>query len=425
MTSYSESVSREDRDGVAILWVDNPPVNALSHHVREGLDAGVRAVFEDPSIVAMVLACKGRTFIAGADIREFGQPPKGVQTNAVRERFESGAKPVVAAIHGTALGGGLEMALVCHLRVAEKSARLGLPEVKLGLLPGGGGTQRLPRLVGVPRALEMITSGRHVGASEAKEIGLVDRVVESDVVDAAVEVARGAAASPEPPPRVRDRTADLGGEGPADQIFADFRRKIARKTRGFVAPENCIKAIEAAVALPFDQGLERERELFQELVTGLQSKAQRYAFFAERAARKVEGVRADTPRRTIGRVGVLGAGTMGGGIAMSFANAGVPVTIVEAEQSRLDHGLGVMRSNYERSAKAGRFTDEQVEERMGSISGSLDKAAFADVDMVVEAVFENMDLKKSIFGELDSICGPQTILATRTPPTSTSTRSPR
>jgi 3-hydroxyacyl-CoA dehydrogenase len=414
METFSETVSLEKRDSVGIVWVDNPPVNALSQSVRQGLLDAFGAALEDGGIEAVVLACRGRTFIAGADIREFGKPRLPPNTNEVRERMEASAKPVVAAVHGTALGGGLETALACHFRVAAADARLGLPEVKLGILPGGGGTQRLPRVVGVDKALEMIVGGEPVAAAEALDIGLVDELAEDDLVADAIAFAQRAAAGGAGLPRVRDRDEKLEPARDRPEIFADFRRRIARRTRGFEAPEKCIQAIEAAVALPFDEGLAREAELSAELHAGSQSAAQRYYFFAERQARKVADLPKETASRPIGRVGVIGAGTMGGGIAMSFANAGLPVTIVERAPEALERGLATVRRNYERSAKRGRFTEAEVEERIGLLAGSLEMGELAACDLVVEAVFENMDIKKQVFGELDRICRDGAILATNT-----------
>lgn len=412
MTQLTESV-RLERDGdVAVIVIDNPPVNALSWHVRQGLADGMTEAVESGAS-AVVLICDGRTFIAGADISEFGGEAKGPSLPDTQAAMEGAPVPVIAAIHGTALGGGLEVALCAHYRVALASAKFGLPEVNLGLLPGAGGTQRLPRLVGVPKALEMTTSGRHIGADEAVEGGLVDELVHGDLPDlraAAVAFAKRAVAEGLPLRKVRDRDDRVAEHRGDTQLFADFRASIARRTRGFLAPEYNIRCIEAAADLPFDEGIKVERKLFMELMTGPQSAAQRYSFFAERAANKIPVPR-DTPTVDVQRAGVLGAGTMGGGIAMNFANAGIPVTIVERDQESLDRGLAVVRANYERSRST---TPEQVEQRMALITGSTDQAHFADCDLVVEAVFEDMDLKKSVFARLDGICKPEAILATNT-----------
>jgi len=414
-----ETVPAEAAEGgdVALVIVDNPPVNALSWHVRQGLFDGITRAVDDGAS-AVVVICDGRTFIAGADISEFGGgAPQAVGLQDVQSKMEDAPVPVIAAIHGTALGGGLEVALCAHYRVATADAKFGLPEVNLGLLPGAGGTQRLPRLTGVPKALEMMTSGRHIGTGEALEAGLVDDVVEGgqgELRDAAVAFARRAVAENLPLLRVRDRDDKVAEARGNDQLFADFRVSIARKTRSFLAPEYNIRCIEAAVNLPFEEGLKVEGRLFMELMTGPQSSAQRYAFFAERAANKIPDIPKDTPLIDIRTCGVLGAGTMGGGIAMNFANVGIPVTIVERNQEALDKGLAVVRRNYERSASRGSIPAEAVDERMALITGSTDKADFADCDIVIEAVFEDMELKQSIFRELDEICKPGALLASNT-----------
>lgn len=410
MTQLSESVSLERYDDVALIVIDNPPVNALSQHVRAGLLAGLEAV-ADSDAVAVVVICQGRTFIAGADITEFTKAPKPPSLQQVQDAMEDCSKPVVAAIHGTALGGGLEVALCAHFRVADPAARFGLPEVKLGLLPGAGGTQRLPRVTGAAKAAAMTTTGEQIGSREALECGLVDEIVD-DLRQGAVEFARRVAAEGLPLARIRDRRDKIDGTDPA--LFDEIRVAMARRTRGFLAPELNLQCIEAAVTLEFEEGLAREGELFRELSTGSQARAQQYYFFAERAANKIPDIPRDTPQLTIERCGVLGAGTMGGGIAMNFANAGLGVTLVERDQVALDRGLAVIRSNYERTASKGRISNADVEARMALITPSLDKAAFADVDMVIEAVFENMDLKKSIFVELDEICRPGAVLASNT-----------
>lgn len=413
MAQLSESVTLDREGDVAVITIDNPPVNALSWHVRQGLADGFAQAVEGGAS-AIVLICAGRTFIAGADISEFGQKPQGPSLHDTQLAMENAPVPVIAAIHGTALGGGLEVALCAHYRVALDSSKFGLPEVNLGLLPGAGGTQRLPRLVGVPKALDMMTSGRHIGAAEALGDGLIDEMVEGDhdaLRNAALAFAARAVANNMPLAKVRDRDEKVAEARGNEQLFADFRATIARKTRGFLAPEYNVRCVEAAANLPFDEGLLVEAELFRELVTGSQSAAQRYYFFAERAANKIPDVPKDTPLVDIERVGVLGAGTMGGGIAMNFANIGIPVTIVERDQESLDRGLGVVRKNYERSRST---TAEQVEQRMSLLTGSTDKADFADCDLVIEAVFEDMELKKSVFAELDQICKPGAIMASNT-----------
>ncbi|WP_397394923.1 3-hydroxyacyl-CoA dehydrogenase NAD-binding domain-containing protein [Phenylobacterium sp.] len=400
---------------IAVITLNSPPVNALSANVREGLFEGFKAATADPAAKAIVLICEGRTFIAGADITEFGGASRGPSLFDVQEMMENAPKPVIAAIHGTALGGGLEVALVAHYRVAVPSARLGLPEVNLGLLPGAGGTQRLPRVAGPEKALEMMTSGRHAPASEALAMGLVDELAEEGKLrEAAVAFARRCVTENKPLVRVRDNNTKVEAARGKPEIFEAFRKANARKFRGFLAPEYNIRCIEAAVNLPFEEGLAVERKLFGELVTGSQSAAQRYSFFAERQAQKIPDVPDDTPLIPVKSVGIIGAGTMGGGIAMNFANVGIAVTIVEVQKEALERGLKVIRSNYERTASRGGITAAQVEERMALITGSLDMNALATVDLVIEAVFERMDVKKEIFTKLDAICKPGAILATNT-----------
>ncbi len=402
-------------DGIAVVTVNSPPVNALGAAVRDGVSARMREAAADPAVKAVVLICEGRTFFAGADITEFGKPPKGVPLGELVTQIEDMPKPVVAAIHGTALGGGLETALGCHYRVAVPSARVGLPEVKLGLIPGAGGTQRLPRVVGAERALEMITSGEHVPAPKAKESGLVDELApEGGLRQAAVDFAKRLVADGKGPRKVRelsDRTASARGK---PEIFADFAKANARKFRGFEAPAACIEAVKAAVELPFDQGLARERELFLGLIDGTQSKAQRYVFFAEREVRKIPDLPDDTPTKPVNSVGIIGAGTMGGGIAMNFLNAGIPVTIVEMKQDALDRGLSIIRKNYEATAAKGRLKPEDVEKRMSLIKGSLDFNELSKPDLIIEAVFEDMNIKKEVFARLDKIAKPGAILASNT-----------
>lgn len=401
---------------IAVVTVDSPPVNAIGAQVRAGLVAAIaQAGASDAK--AVVLICAGRTFFAGADITEFGKPTaSGPGFPDLMRALEDCPRPVVAAIHGTALGGGLETALAAHYRVAAPSAKLGLPEVTLGILPGAGGTQRLPRVVGVPKALEMIAGGRPISATEALAAGLVDELVEEGKLrDGALAFARRLVAEGKAPVRVRDNDARLGEARASPQVFADFRAANARKFRGFLAPEQAIRAIEAAVnAKSFDEGLMEERRLFMELAMGPQAPAQQYYFFAERQAQKIPDVPDDTPARPIRKVGVVGAGTMGGGIAMTFANAGLPVTIVEQQREALDRGLAVIRRNYERTATRGGITTQEVERRCALITGSLDLGDLADADLVIEAVFERMDVKMEVFRKLDAICRPGAVLATNT-----------
>jgi len=412
VTAINEVVDLVTEGAVAVVTVNSPPVNALSANVRTGIAEAVQKAGADPAVKAVVIHCAGRTFIAGADITEFGKPPKGVPLNEVNAILEACPKPVVAAIHGTALGGGLELALSCHYRVAVPSAKLGLPEVKLGLVPGAGGTQRLPRLVGVERALEVIAFGEPMKAAEAATHGLVDAVVSEGSLRAdAVAFAEKLIADAAPLKKVRDRADKLSAD-PA--VFAAFRKANARRFRGFEAPEACIQCVEAAVAKPFDEGLKFERDTIMRLMVGTQSLAQRYVFFAERQAAKIPDVPEGTPTRKIAKVGIIGAGTMGGGIAMNFVNVGIPVTIVETKQEALDRGLSVIRKNYENTAKRGRLSMADVETRMGRFTPTLDLSALADCDLIIEAVFENMEIKKEVFGKLDAIAKPGTILATNT-----------
>ena len=332
----------------------------------------------------------------------------------VLDVIEQSPKPVVAAIHGTALGGGLEVALACHWRIGVRTARLGLPEVKLGILPGAGGTQRLPRLVGVEKALSMIVSGEPIGAEEAHRAGLLDELAEGDLTAAAVAFAQRVVAERRPLRKVRDLDDKVAAARGKPEIFARFRESVARQTRGFRAPERCIRALEAAVERPFAEGLRLERELFLELVASPESKAQRYVFFAEREAAKVPDVPADTPVREVKSAAVIGAGTMGGGIAMNFANVGIPVTVVEVNREALDRGIGIVRKNYEATAARGRLTPADVERRMGLITPTTDFGAVADADLVIEAVFEEMPIKKEVFAKLDAVCKPDAVLATNT-----------
>ncbi len=402
-------------NGIGILSLDSPPVNALSAAVRTGLLGGMQQAAADEAVRAVVLICRGRTFIAGADITEFGGKPKGPGLGEVQDAIENLDKPVVAAIHGTALGGGLEVALCCHYRVALESARCGLPEVNLGLLPGAGGTQRLPRLVGVERALEMMTSGRHVPAPECLELGLVDALApEGELESGAIAFAERVVAEGRPLRKVREIDGKLEAARGRPEIFEEFRASIARRTRGFLAPEYNVRCIEAAVEQDFAGGMAVEQRLFRELLTGPQSLAQRHVFFAEREIWKIPDVPRDTPKIDIQKVGIIGAGTMGGGIAMNFANIGIPVSLVETSREALDRGLAVIRANYERTASRGRLSAEDVETRTGLISGSLAMEDLAEADLVIEAVFESMPLKKEIFARLDAIAKPGAILASNT-----------
>jgi len=411
----NDVTSYEVVDRIAVVTIDSPPVNALSAAVRQGIAAAVTRAESDAGVEAIILACAGRTFFAGADITEFGKPPVEPSLRNLQLVIENAAKPVIAAIHGTALGGGLELALVAHFRVAVPSARCGLPEVNLGLLPGAGGTQRLPRIVGVEKALEMVTSGTAVSAMAAEAMGLIDALVEEGKLrDGAIAFANRVLDEPHPMTKVRDRSDRIEAVRTTPQIFADFRKANARKFRGFLAPEYNIRAVEAAVALPFAEGMIEERRLFDILFADSQSAAQRHVFFAERQAAKIGDIGADVVPLPIGRVGVIGAGTMGGGIAMNYLNAGIPVTIVETSQVALDRGLGIIRKNYETTASKGKMKLGDVDGRMALLTGSLALDDLADADLIIEAVFENIDVKKDVFARLDAIAKPGAILATNT-----------
>ncbi len=414
MTAITPSIDLDRRGRIAVLTINNPPVNALSQHVRQGLRDGVTQAIADAAVGAIVITCAGRTFIAGADITEFGKPPREPGLHEVLDLIESSPKPVVAAVHGTALGGGLEVTLACHYRVGVRTARFGLPEVKLGLLPGAGGTQRLPRVVGVEKALQMIVSGEPIGADAALNHGLIDAIVDGDLTAAGVAFAEKILGERRPLKKIRDLEDALAAARGKPEVFADFRKSVARQTRGFRAPESCVKAVEAAVNLPFDAGLKRERELFLELMASPESKAQRYFFFAEREAAKIPDVPPDTPAKEIKTAAVVGAGTMGGGIAMTFANVGIPVTVVEIAREPLERGLAVVRKNYEATASKGRLTAADVDKRMGLIRPTSDFGAIADADIVIEAVFEEMAVKKDVFAKLDKICKADAVLATNT-----------
>jgi 3-hydroxyacyl-CoA dehydrogenase len=402
-------ISTEKRGDILVVTSNSPPVNALGAAVRIGLDKAFDAAASDDSIKAVVLICEGQTFFAGADITEFGKPPVEPMLPAVIARMEALDKPVVAAIHGTALGGGLETALCAHYRVAVPSAKLGVPEVKLGLLPGAGGTQRLPRVVGVKAALEMTAKGDPIPAKLANQWGLVDEVVEEGkLLEGALAFAEKVKAV-RPIPRISEREAKADPEA-----IEAFRKENARKFRGFDAPAANIACVEAATRLPFAEGLEFERGEFMKLMFGSQSAAQRHIFFAERKASKIDGIASDIALRPIAKVGVIGAGTMGGGITMNFLSAGIPVTIVEQAEEALNRGVGVVRKNYEASAAKGRLTTEQVEKAMGLLTPSLSLDDLADCDLIIEAIFENMDVKKEVFGKLDAIAKPGAILASNT-----------
>ena len=415
MTSINDVTTIEKDGNISIITLNSPPVNALSASVREGLHKGITEARNDGESEAIIIICEGRTFIAGADISEFGQEPKGPSLFEVQEFIEDSNKPVIAAIHGTALGGGLEVALTCHYRIAVPSAKCGLPEVNLGLLPGAGGTQRLPRVVGVEKALQMVTSGQHVPAKQCLEMGLVDEIANEDRLrEDSINFAKKIVSENRPLVKISEMNDKVEAARGNENIFTDFRASIARRARGFLAPEYNIQCIEAAVNNSFDEGIKIERKLFMELVTGTQSAAQRYAFFAQRQVAKIPDIEPDTEIKPFSSIGVIGAGTMGGGISMNFANVGIPVTIIEQSQENLDKGLGIIRKNYENTANKGRITFEDVEKRTNLIKGSTDINDLSNCDLIIEAVFENMDLKKDIFKTLDNIAKKGAILATNT-----------
>lgn len=388
-------------DGIGVITIDNPPVNALGPGVRDGIVEALEKGEADPSVKAMVMIGAGRSFIAGADIRQFGKP----RANPKRSPYEvmdGGTKPVVAAVHGYALGGGLEHALACHYRIAVPTAKVGLPEVLIGIIPGGGGTQRLPRLIGPKAAMEMIISGRHVPAEEAKALGIIDEIVPGENLRTeAIAYARRIAGQ-RPPPRVRDK-ADKLAEADADPgMFEAMRKSIARKARNQKAPYHCIACVEAAVSQPFDEGIKTERRLFAELENSDEAKALRYAFFAEREVAKIPWLPKDLSLPEIKTAAVVGAGTMGGGIAMSFADHGFPVKLLDANREVLEKGLARIRNNYATSVKRGSLTQEEMDKRMALIEPVESYEAIADCDAVIEAVYEQMAVKKEVFAKLDA-----------------------
>ena len=403
------TVTTERRDEILIVTVDNPPVNALGGAVRQGIQAALDEARADDNVKAVVLRCAGRTFFAGADITEFGKQMLEPALPTLVDNVEALEKPVVSAIHGTALGGGCEIALASHYRIAVPSAQFGFPEVKLGILPGAGGSQRLPRMVGVPLALEMTTKGDPIPAPKAKEAGLVDRLAdEESLLEDALAFAREIA-DVRPLPRTSERQVSVD-----PGVFDEFRKANAKRFKGYDAPEEIIALIEKTIAMPYAEGVQLERMGFLKLILGTQSAALRHIFFAERKTAKIDDIPEDTPTREIRKVGVVGAGTMGGGIAMNFLSAGIPVTIAEMAQEALDHGTGVIRKNYEATAARGRLTTAQVEAAMGLLTPTLDFQALADCDLIIEAVYEDMAVKKEVFARLDGIAKPGAILATNT-----------
>ena len=402
----------EKRGAVGIFWINNPPVNAISVGVRTAIIDGVAKIAQDPDVKIGVLACEGRTFMAGADITEFGKPPLSPGLHDAIRAVENSSKPIVAAIHGTAFGGGLEVALACHYRAAVPSAKVGLPEVKLGLLPGAGGTQRLPRLIGIEAALAMIVSGDPVPAAQAAKAGVIDKLIDGDLIEGTLAYAASLAGENAPLRKVRDINID-SAKLPAG-FFDEARKRVAKEKKNLFAPQRIVDALEAAATLPFEKGMARERELFMQCAANSQSKALQHVFFAERKAANVPNLDKSVTKRDVKSVAILGAGTMGGGIAMNFLNAGIPVTLLEMNQEALDRGIGVIRKNYDNTASKGKLTQEQVQQRMGLLKPTLSYSDLSEADLIIEAVFETMAIKKDVFGKLDKVAKKGAILASNT-----------
>ncbi|MBM3522637.1 MAG: 3-hydroxyacyl-CoA dehydrogenase [Alphaproteobacteria bacterium] len=415
MTAINPVVDLTNESDIAVITVDSPPVNALSAAVRTGLGQAILQADADPATRAIVIVCAGRTFIAGADISELGKPSQSITLSEVLDRIEAASKPVIAAMHGTALGGGFELALACHARVAVPSARFGLPEIKLGIFPGAGGTVRLPRLIGARRALERILSGEPFGTEDARAWGALDAVVEEGGLRAgAIAFARAAVDAKRVLRRARDIDERIATDSGRTDLYDAARLDAARRYRGRRSPEAAIEAVCEAVELPFDEALRRARESFLLLAPAPEARALRHVFFAERQVTKIPDVPEDTPVRPVARVGIVGAGTMGGGIAMCFLNAGIPVTIVETSADALARGRAVMERNYDGTVKRGRLTEAEKDARMARLTGALDLAALAECDLVIEAVFETMEVKRDVFARLDRIAKPGAVLASNT-----------
>ncbi len=410
----SDATTYSVRDGIAVIVMNNPPVNGLGSVLRPGIADGIRKAEADPAVTALVIMGSAKAFSGGADIREFNtpkttMPPTLPEINDMQDNF---SKPMIAAIGGFALGGGLELALGCHYRVALPGALLGLPEVKLGILPGSGGTQRLPRVIGAAEALKMMTTGNPVPAEKGVVLGLVDKLVTGDLLEGAIEFAKQLIVEKKGPRRIRDLKVKVEGDPKA--FFDAARVEITKASRGYPAPLEILGCVEAAVNLPFDEGRKEERRRFAGLVEGSESKALRHMFFAERQTTKIPDVPEDTPTRKIEKAAVIGAGTMGGGITMSLVNAGIPVTIIEMKQEALDRGIATIRKNYASTVSKGRLKQEEMDKRMALITPALDLSAGKDADIVIEAVFERMDVKQDIFRKLDALMKPGAILATNT-----------
>ena len=410
----SEAASYSVRDGIAVITMNNPPVNGLGSVLRPGIMDGIRQAGADPAVKALVIIGSAKAFSGGADIREFNTPKMSLPPSLpeINDAQDGCSKPMIAAVGGFALGGGLELALGCHYRVALPKSQLGLPEVKLGLLPGSGGTQRLPRVVGAAQAVQMMTTGNSVPAEKALALGLVDEIVQGDLLEGALSFAQKLVSSGKGPRRIRDMTVKVEGEPKA--FFEKARAEVGKASRGFPAPLEIVACVEAAVTKPFDEGRKEERRRFQTLVEGNESKALRHMFFAERQTSKIPDVPEDTPVRPVKSAAVIGAGTMGGGIAMNFVNAGIPVTLIEMKQEALDRGMATIRNNYAATVSKGRLKQDEMDQRLKLISPALELAAGKDADIVVEAVFERMDVKQDIFRKLDAVMKPGAILATNT-----------
>ncbi len=413
----SELVSLTKDGDVAVITINNPPVNALSPGVPEGIKESVAKAAADDTVKAIVLIGGGRTFIAGADIKEFGKmtsgkTERGVGFNPILAQVEACPKPIVAAIHGTAFGGGLETAMACHYRVAAPKALVGQPECKLGIIPGAGGTQRLPRLAGVAVAAEMCAFGDPVPAAKALQFGIIDKIIDGDLLAGAVEFAREKVG--QPPRRTCDQTDKISNQAENEKALAAVRDAVKKRSRGLMAPGKAIDAVEAATKLPFEAGVEKEQELFKECLYSDQSKAMIHVFFGERAVAKIPGIAKDTPQLEIKRAAVVGGGTMGGGITMNYANAGIPVLFKEISQEALDKGLAIIKKNYAATVAKGRLTQEQMDQRMALIEPTTSYDKFKEADIVVEAVFEEMSLKKKVFAELEKVTKPEAILASNT-----------
>jgi 3-hydroxyacyl-CoA dehydrogenase len=414
MTQINEKISITVAGDVGVILSDNPPVNALGHAVRDGIYKALGQFLADDSIKAIVVACRGRTFFAGADITEFGKPKREPVLQQVIASLEASPKPVVAAIHGTALGGGLEVALGCHFRIAIPTAKMGLPEINLGLFPAGGGTQRLPRLVGPEKALEFVLSGKPMTAAQALDLGIIDAVIEGDPVEAGIAFARRVIDENLPVVPVRARDEKIAATRADPGAFDALADKLTKRTAGQLAPAASVASVRRSFTMPIDEALKEDTRAFVELMAGSQSRALRYLFFAEREAAKVPGLPADTKAREVKSAAVIGAGTMGGGIAMSFAGAGIPVTLIDATDEALTRGLDRVKGNYASSVKRGSISQAEMDKRVALISGATQRAAASDADVVIEAVFEDEKLKQEIFSELEKVCKPGTILASNT-----------